>query len=386
MGLPDELWRYYRGLSLAASRQMDPSDPRHRAVPLPYCNAYCLDDDHSLQQRRQQKTQNQTQRRSSFFGYPSQTFCVTSRQDGHLYCLRRFDNVRTVSPKIAAAVSDRWTSIAAIQEHPGLVPVYQCFCAQRAVFFVHQYMPASRTLQERLLTATNAGSSGSSSSHGSVVFSEAIIWSCVCQLVSAIRAVHTNQLAVRSLRLQYILSVSQPQKRLRVRINCLGIVDALEFEARKHVSDLQQQDLRDLGYLILSMACGAEVTSADDMANVTRWEGLLAQNYSPELHNLAMTLIRIGDNVRGRPRPPSIMDVSRALALRCMDEQEQAYRSLDRTEQALSSEYESGRILRLLLKLGFINERPEFGPDRRWAQSGDCYVLTLFRDYGTLHA
>ena len=28
-----------------------------------------------------------------------------------------------------------------------------------------------------------------------------------------------------------------------------------------------------------------------------------------------------------------------------------------------------------------IQERPEFGPNRRWAQSGDCYVLTLFRDF-----
>ena len=234
-------------------------------------------------------------------------------------------------------------------------------------------------MQERLLTGSSGGVGGVA------VFSEAIIWSCVCQLVSAIRVVHTCQLAVRTLRLQHILTVSQPRKRLRVRINCVGIVDALEFEARKHVGDLQQQDLCDLGYLILSMACGAEVTPADDMANVARWEGFLAQNYSAELHNLAMTLIRSGDNARGRARPPSIMDVSRALALRCMDEQEEAYRSLDRTERALSSEYESGRILRLLLKLGFINERPEFGPDRRWAQSGDCYVLTLFRDYGTFH-
>ena len=33
------------------------------------------------------------------------------------------------------------------------------------------------------------------------------------------------------------------------------------------------------------------------------------------------------------------------------------------------------------MKLGFINERPEFGPNRRWAQSGDCYVLSLFSDY-----
>ena len=33
------------------------------------------------------------------------------------------------------------------------------------------------------------------------------------------------------------------------------------------------------------------------------------------------------------------------------------------------------------LKLAFINERPEFGVDPRWSESGDCYVLKLFRDY-----
>ena len=88
-----------------------------------------------------------------------------------------------------------------------------------------------------------------------------------------------------------------------------------------------------------------------------------------------MTLIRT-------PTPPSILDVSRALAGRIMDEYNNAQVNMARMERTLASEYESGRMARLLLKLGFINERPEFGPNRRWAQSGDCYVLSLFRDYG----
>lgn len=66
-------------------------------------------------------------------------------------------------------------------------------------------------------------------------------------------------------------------------------------------------------------------------------------------------------------RPPSILEVSRAIAHRAMDEQDAAYVTLDKTEMALSAEYESGRALRLLLKLGFVNERPEFGPNRRWS-------------------
>ena len=69
------------------------------------------------------------------------------------------------------------------------------------------------------------------------------------------------------------------------------------------------------------------------------------------------------------------------IAQRVYDELDSAHEFLDRAHDMLSSEYESGRSLRLLLKLGFINERPEFGMDTRWSETGDCYVLKLFRDY-----
>ena len=49
----DALWRYHRDLSLENHRQMDPADPRHNAVPMPYYNAFCMDSG------------------KSSFGYPS---------------------------------------------------------------------------------------------------------------------------------------------------------------------------------------------------------------------------------------------------------------------------------------------------------------------------
>jgi PAB-dependent poly(A)-specific ribonuclease subunit 3 len=163
--------------------------------------------------------------------------------------------------------------------------------------------------------------------------------------------------------------------RWRLRINCLGVVDALEYEARKNVVDLQRDDVRDLGRLIVTLATGTEITRSTppDAEAMQACEMYLAQHYSRDLHSLAMTLIRSA-------HPPTIMDVSRAMAGRIFDELDGVHMAYDRCEQALASEYESGRALRLLLKLGFINERPEFGMNRRWAQSGDCYVLTLFRD------
>jgi PAB-dependent poly(A)-specific ribonuclease subunit 3 len=361
---------------------MGPDDPRHKAVPLPYCNAYCLDYD------KNPKTPSPQQRRvtsRSSFGYPSATFQVTNRDDGHLYCLKRFDNVRSVSPKIAAAVSDRWNTALAVSQHPGVVPLYQCFTAQRAVFFVHQYIPGARSLAERL------------ASPGGGPLPENMLWSCLAQLTSAIRTIHGHNLAVRTLRLQHVLYSFYPgadvdpnvgsASCIRVRLGNLGVVDALEFEARKHAVDLQMEDIRDLGRLIVSLATGTDLFAPTNESNnnsaavssiLNRCEQYMAQRYSRELHNLAMTLIM------SQPRPPSIQDISRAIAAaRTFDEQDAAYRACDRTERALAGEYESGRAFRLLLKLGFINERPELGPNRRWTQSGDCYVLTLFRDYGT---
>ena len=44
------------------------------------------------------------------------------------------------------------------------------------------------------------------------------------------------------------------------------------------------------------------------------------------------------------------------------------------------SELENGRLVRLLCKFGFIDERPEFARDLRWSETGDRYVIKLFRD------
>ena len=349
MGLSDALWRYYRELSMEAYRQMDLSDPRNNALPLPYVNPFVLDSE-------------QKGSRSSSFGYPSHTYMAACREDGNLYCVRRFDNVRCVSPRIAVAVMEKWNGAIKVQEHPGVVAFYRCFVAARAVFFVHQYVPMARTLRQRL-------------SSGPLL--EGVVWSAVVQLTSAVRAVHSSNLAVRALHPQHILSTSDPTaSRLRLRLNCLGVIDALEWQTRKSTAELQDEDIRDLGRLILSIATGTEIDYNADPDTLGRCEAFLAQNYSRDLHGLTMTLIKSA-------RPPSIIEVSRAIAQRALDEQDAVYVALDKTERALSAEYDSGRALRLLLKLGFVNERPEFGPNRRWAQSGDCYVLALFRDYGT---
>jgi PAB-dependent poly(A)-specific ribonuclease subunit 3 len=76
----------------------------------------------------------------------------------------------------------------------------------------------------------------------------------------------------------------------------------------------------------------------------------------------------------------------------------------DLLENELQRELENARLVRLLAKFGFINERPEcvlspmrgaqsgqrlispvpclrYDHDPRWAETGDRYIIKLFRDY-----
>ena len=91
-----------------------------------------------------------------------------------------------------------------------------------------------------------------------------------------------------------------------------------------------------------------------------------------------------------------------------MDELDRQYLAVDDLENHLGNEYESGRLFRLSLKLAQVNERPEVcvtpphthphtrrpwhqltlhvvppqhNLDPGWAETGNRYILKLFRDY-----
>jgi PAB-dependent poly(A)-specific ribonuclease subunit 3 len=55
--------------------------------------------------------------------------------------------------------------------------------------------------------------------------------------------------------------------------------------------------------------------------------------------------------------------------------------SEDTLTSELARELENGRIARLMMKLGTINERQEHEGDRNWSENGERYMLKLFRDY-----
>lgn len=388
LSLPPEEYHHYRELTLQSQVEMLPNDERHKEVPTSFCRAYCLDDH---QNANNLKNSNYTTRSS--FGYPTRLFRVTSTSDGNLYCLRRMDSVRCVSHKIIQTVMQQWLSSSSGRDkntvsstggfdHPGIVRWYKCFMSQRAVFFVHNYHAGAVTFKERFFN-TPRGESG-------VPLPESFIWSCLTQLVSAIAAVHGSNLAVRTLQLNHILCTQEGSSgviksnsgpfglpRIRLRINCVGIVDILEFEARKTLEEMQRDDMRSLGCILLSMTTGSEITVNDVYrGNNVQQQGqilipyfdFVRQNYSRDLFVLVHSLLNPASP------PNSIRAVASSMTMRAFEELDEAHTCIDNMDGSLMGIYESGRALRLLLKLAFVNERPEFGIDKNWSESG--YVVS----------
>eukprot|EP00548_Thalassiothrix_antarctica_P018757 CAMPEP_0194197236 /NCGR_PEP_ID=MMETSP0154-20130528/77092_1 /TAXON_ID=1049557 /ORGANISM="Thalassiothrix antarctica, Strain L6-D1" /LENGTH=791 /DNA_ID=CAMNT_0038921889 /DNA_START=92 /DNA_END=2467 /DNA_ORIENTATION=+ len=425
-------WRHFRHLAFTTEQnenyfpRLDVSDPIHKAIPPGFLAIRCLDTTRSS------------------FGYPMTTLHVISRRDGQPYCLRRVDNVRYTNSavRMAATVTEQWnpgngssneqsinaavSSIVNIPvSHSSLVRLFRCFVAHRAFFFLHEYISGAQTLRERFFLYHQHHH------HHPVIFlPESILWSCVVQAFGALRTVHASNLACRTLQCHHILCTisadmmttmspasdhQNQQHELRLYINCTGMLDILEIEGgRKPMSELQQEDWNDLGKILLSLATGIELTKQSPATILQQCLVFISHNYSPDFYRLVYQLLQhhqqpsssitsnIAPHIVTAPSTASLplpaplqqrqtsssssssMTGTNAPPLKTgflWQQLEHQVQKSDRLEAALRLEYDSSRVLRLLLKLGFINERPELGRNRQWTESGDCYVLKLFRDY-----
>lgn len=73
--------------------------------------------------------------------------------------------------------------------------------------------------------------------------------------------------------------------------------------------------------------------------------------------------------------------VLKYINTRIYENMDRCYCYSDTLESELCKELDNGRLLRLLLKLGFLNERPEHTHNPNWSESGQYYIAKLLRDY-----
>jgi len=135
----------------------------------------------------------------------------------------------------------------------------------------------------------------------------------------------------------------------------------------------QQEDLVSLGKVVLALACNS--LAGVQRENLQASMELVTHNYSPDLRNLLIYLLG------GQNRVRSVNEIMPMIGARFYTQLDAAQMRSDVIENELEKEVENGRLFRLIAKLGTITERPELNMDPTWSETGDRYLLKLFRDY-----
>ncbi|KAF7326956.1 PAN2-PAN3 deadenylation complex subunit PAN3 [Mycena venus] len=283
--------------------------------------------------------------RRKFGNWNSTVYRAINSLDGGTYCLRRIENYR-LNHQAAFAAIEAWANI----RHPGVVAVHEAFTTHAfgdsSLVVAYAYHPKAQTLFDAHLKLTPPAYQ-----HGTRVFQptpqaqipERTLWSYIVQLAGAIKRVHDAGQALRMI------------------------------DVTKDVHLLQQEDLTMFGRLVFALCTGNVMASSG--GNFQKSLEVMGRLYSPEVKTVALFLVNKGGPHR------SIGQLLEIISSRVAAEMGDALSAADTLENELMGELENARLVRLLCKFGFINERPEFAREPRWSETGDRYIIKLFRDY-----
>lgn len=317
----------------------------------------------------------------SYAGTKSSIFmCVTScysavdSRDGRKCFLRRVHNFRPPTNKCMYYI-ESWKKVS----HPNVVSFREVFTTKafgdNSTVFVYDYLPSVTTLSQRIeaAAAANPGARGANGSSHKLLFAETLIWNYIIQLTAAMRSVHMCGLACRSMDVTKILIDSH--NRLYFSGSC--IIDTLTCDnyhvsVKAEIPSCQQDDLKNLAKVTMALASGNELALAPE--NYKSSYDLI-HSFSEDLRHFINYLFM------NSQRSKNLNDIMPMIGARFYAQFEASLLRSDQLERELIRETHNSRLLRLLVKLGSINERPDFNLDSSWSETGDRYLLKLFRDY-----
>ncbi|KAJ6137449.1 Zinc finger CCCH-type [Penicillium samsonianum] len=304
------------------------------------------------------------QKNAATFGYPSWIYKAQSSKDGTFYALRRLEGFRLTNEKAIRSVQ-AWKRVC----NASVVTIHDAFTSRSfqdsSLIFVTDYHPLSKTLADQHLNAGTRFPGRHTNAH----IPEQVLWGYMTQIANGLKAIHANGLAARVLEPSKVLLTAKT----RVRINACAILDVVQFDTQRTMADLQRQDLVNFGQMILTLGANSPTV----IHNPTKAMEHFTRAYSPQLKNSVFWLLNGLQKDQERTIDTFITGISSQL----MSTFDSALHLDDQLNSDLGRELENGRIVRLMGKLGSINERPEYELDPRWSESGERYFLKLFRDY-----
>ncbi|KAF4119877.1 PAB-dependent poly(A)-specific ribonuclease subunit 3 [Geosmithia morbida] len=302
----------------------------------------------------------------SVFGYTSWIYKAFSVKNGRAYSLRRLEGYRLSNENSIRSVKE-WRRVV----NTNVVMIHDAFTTRAfgdsSLIFVQDFHPLAKTLAEVHLAPSPV--QGNRFQQKAPIV-ESLLWSYISQIASTLKEIHGNNLAARCLDVSKILVTDKGH----LRLSACSILDVVQYEARRPVQELQQEDLINFGRLMLGLATN---THPAHLNNLQTALDQLNRTYSAELRDSIIWLL----TPQQPPQQKGIEEFLRGIAIRLASCYEEEQQKSDETNSVLLQAVENGRTARLLLKLAAINERPDFNGDQSWSENGGRYLLKLFRDY-----
>lgn len=305
------------------------------------------------------------------YGVPNSLYKVFSNNDGNAYVLRRLEGLQLTNEKSLAMVN-KWKTI----QNANVVQICEAFTSlafgDNSLYFVHEYHPLSKTLRDAHQLKPKS-------------INESVLWSYAVQITNALMSIHEKNLAARLINLDKVILVGKE----RIKLSSCGISDILNFDKDntdlfdlgftnklEYIDHLQKQDLKQLGNLLLDLI-SIQYSTPINPNNDLKTMKLIISNldYSSSFKDALLYLIDDGNKYR------KITDFMPKISFQAFKILDSFAKSSDYYESELSNEIENARLVRLLTKINFIIERPEFDGDLSWSETGERYPIKLFRDY-----
>ena len=243
-----------------------------------------------------------------------------------------------------------------------------------SLIFVTDYHPCSSTLSEHHFASTSTYrhndrfGNRSQSTH----VPEATLWSYIVQIASALKTIHSNGIAAQLIHPSKVLLTSQK----RIRLNGCGVLDVVKFSPQtglqKSFTLEQQEDLVQLGRLVVSIAAG----NINAYASPYKALETLSRSYTERFHECIQWLL-----APPQQQHKDIDVLLSEISSHVVSVMDNSLHALDTMESTLATSLEDGRIARLEMKLHIILERAESEHNAAWSETGERYMIKLFRDY-----
>lgn len=291
----------------------------------------------------------------------SSIFKVFSNVDGNAYILRKIDHedVLKIDNKMPFKAIDKWKSI----NNSNLVKIQDCFTTiafggnKSQLCCIYDYYPNSNTLLEQHFSRKLGGKLEP--------ITEDLIWTYIIQISNVLGDIHRKNLAAReSMDLSKIIVTSKN----RIKLSGCGVGDILSFEKEQDIKQLQLQDFRKLGQVIIELVYLLVPTYLKQNKDLNSIKGYISKELMEVIQILTDEQVEQINHDKFNEK---------YLSKRMMKMINGLQDSNDYIENQLGKELENGRLFRLSTKINFIMDHPKLN----WQENERIYLIKLFHDY-----